>query len=53
VCIMTIMKTASLLLCLWLMAFGVATAGPTTFDEAKALSASQDKPILLEFVRSD
>jgi hypothetical protein len=50
---MAIMKTTSYLLCLWLMAFGMATAQPTTFDEAKALSASQGKPILLEFVRTD
>ena len=47
---MKINKTAALAIILGAIIMGTANAQkPKTFEEAKSLSARQDKPLLLEF----
>jgi len=50
---MTSMKTALIIASLLIVSAGATFANPVSFDEAKALSIQQEKPILLEFVRTD
>lgn len=53
VCIMTTMRTAVIIASLLIVLAGATIASPDSFDEAKTLSLQQEKPILLEFVRTD
>lgn len=51
--VMNIKKTAALVFIMGVTVVGTVDAQPPeTFDQAKALSAQQDKPMLLEFFRA-